>query len=370
MAHTHVLRAAGACALALWGIAAQAQILIGQTVGVSGAVAATVQESNTGAMLYIDAVNAKGGVGGEKIEIVTLDDRFDPALALANARQLIEQRQVVALFMTRGTPHTQGILPLLAQHGVPLVGPSTGAMALHTPVQRQVFNVRAPYQREAERAVAHLSAQGMTRIAVVHVDDSFGADGLEGAQKGLAAAKLQAVAVAKFDRSKPDFSAIVPLLAKAEAQAILIIGSGTAVVDGIKAMKAAGIGAQILTLSNNASSGFVKLLGEQARGVIVSQVMPQTFNYAFVKEAAELAKARDIADLSPAMLEGFASAKVLVEALRRTNGKPTRAHLHSALESMHKFDIGGLEISYSPSDHTGLDFSDLSIISAAGKFRR
>jgi ABC-type branched-subunit amino acid transport system substrate-binding protein len=58
--------------LALRGIATQAEILIGQTVGVTDAVAATVQESSTGAMLYIDAINAKGGVGGDKIEIITL----------------------------------------------------------------------------------------------------------------------------------------------------------------------------------------------------------------------------------------------------------------------------------------------------------
>lgn len=362
--------AIGACLCVPWSLLAHAQTLIGQTVGVTGAVAATVKEASTGAMLYLDAVNARGGVGGEKIEIITLDDQFDTRLAASNARKLIEERQVVAMFMTRGTPHTEGILPILEQHGVPLIGPSTGAMVLHAPVKKQVFNVRAPYQREAEKAMAHLASIGITRVAVVHVDDSFGADGLEGAQRGLSATKLTAVAIAKFDRNKPDFSVIVPMLAKAEAQAILFIGSGTAVVDGVKAVKAAGIGAQILTLSNNASSGFVKLLGEQGRGIIVSQVMPQTMNYALVKEATQLAKARDITDLSPAMLEGFAAAKVLVEALRRSGGKPTRERIQTALEGMHKFDIGGLDISYSPSDHTGLDFSDLSIISAAGKFRR
>lgn len=362
--------AIGACLCVPWCLLAHAQILIGQTVGVTGAVAATVKEASTGAMLYLDAVNARRGVGGEKIEIITLDDKFDTTLAVVNARKLIEERQVVAMFMTRGTPHTEGILPVLGQHGVPLIGPSTGAMVLHAPVKKQVFNVRAPYQREAEKAIAHLASIGITRIAVIHVDDTFGTDGLEGAQRGLTAAKLTAVAIAKFDRSKPDFSVIVPMVAKIEAQAILFIGSGTAVVDGIKAAKAAGIGAQILTLSNNASSGFVKLLGEQGRGIIVSQVMPQTMNYALVKEATQLAKARDITDLSPAMLEGFAAAKVLVEALRRSGGKPTRERIQTALEGMHKFDIGGLDISYSPSDHTGLDFSDLSIISAAGKFRR
>src|SRR5450759_3588124 len=161
-----------AVALLLWAAMAQAQILIGQTVGVTGAVAATVKESNAGAMLYIDNVNAKGGIGGEKIELVTLDDKFDTKLTLANAKNLIEERHVVALFMTRGTPNTEGIIPLLDQYGVPLIGPSTGAMVLHTPLKKHVFNVRAPYQREAERAIAHLASLGMKRIAVVHVDDS------------------------------------------------------------------------------------------------------------------------------------------------------------------------------------------------------
>jgi branched-chain amino acid transport system substrate-binding protein len=358
----------GCLAFASWPTLAQ--LRIGQTVGVTGAVAATVKEASTGAQLYLDATNAKGGVNGEKIELITLDDKFDTQLAIANARELIEQRGVLALFMTRGTPHTEGIIPVLDQHGVALLAPSTGAMVLHQPVKRHVFNVRATYQREAERAIAHLAATGVTRIGVVHVDDSFGADGLEGAQKGLAAAKLTAVAVSKFDRSKPDFSQLAPAMAKLAPQAIMVIGSGTAVVDGIKALKAAGSGAQFVTLSNNASSGFIKLLGDDARGVIVSQVLPQSLNYALVQEAAQLAKAHDILEVSPAMLEGFASAKVLVEALRRAGPKPTREKVQAALESMGKFDLGGLTLNFSPSDHTGLDFADLSIISASGKFRR
>jgi ABC-type branched-subunit amino acid transport system substrate-binding protein len=360
----------GTLTLLMWGSTLQAQILIGQTVGVTGAVAATVKESSAGAMLYIDAVNAKGGIGGEKIQIITLDDKFDTKLTVINARKLIQERHVLALFMTRGTPHTEGIIPILDQYGVPLIGPSTGAMVLHTPVKKHVFNVRATYQREAEKAIAHLTSIGNTRIAIIHVDDSFGTDGLEGAQKGLLAAKIRAVAIAKFDRSKPDFSVLAPLMVKTQAQAILIIGSGTAVVDGIKAVKAAGSGAQFVTLSNNASGGFVKLLGEQAHGVIVSQVMPQSFSFPIVKEATQLAKAHNITDLSPAMLEGFASAKVLVEALRRSPKPATRERIQSALEGMQKFDIGGMEIGYGPTDHTGLDFADLSIISADGKFRR
>jgi branched-chain amino acid transport system substrate-binding protein len=102
----------------------------------------------------------------------------------------------------------------------------------------------------------------------------------------------------------------------------------------------------------------------------VSQVFPNSLTYGLVKEAAELARAQGVTDVSPAMLEGFAAAKVLVEGLRRAGPKPTRERLQAALDGLSKFDIGGLEINFSPKDHTGMDFADLSIITAEGRFRR
>jgi ABC-type branched-subunit amino acid transport system substrate-binding protein len=352
--------------------ASQAQILIGQTAGFTGPVGAGVKETTDGAKLYIDATNAKGGVNGQKIELISLDDKFDPKLAGENARKLIEEQNVAAMFLTRGTPHTEAMLPLLEKHGVPLVGPSTGAMVLHQPVKKHVFNVRATYQREAEKAVTHLNSMGITRIGLVYADDSFGADGVAGAQKGFAAAKLQPAVLEKFNRGKPDFGPIAPKVVQSNAQAIIMVASGQAVVDGMKAFRAAGSAAQIVTLSNNASSGFIKSLGDNARGVIVTQVFPyeRSIAYSMVKEAQELSKAKGTGDISPAMLEGFAAAKVLVEGLKRAGAKPTREKIQAALESIRKFDIGGLEVNYSPEDHTGLDFADLSIIGTDGKFRR
>ncbi len=373
MALKHWLRmgAAGLVACA-WSVAAHAQILIGQTVGITGSAAITVAESMRGAALYIDHINARGGVGGQKVEVISLDDKFDPKLTLANTRTLIEQRGVIGLFMTRGTPHTQGIAPVLEAHGVALVGPSTGAMVLHQPVSRYIFNVRATYQREVEKAITHLNTLGISRIGVVHVDDTFGADGLAGAVSGFKANKIEAQFVEKFDRAKPDYSAIAPRVAQLQPQAVIFIGTGAAVVDGIKALRAAGVTAQIVTLSNNASGGFIKALGEHARGVVVTQVYPseRSLNYRVIKEAIDLAKAAGVGELTPAMVEGFVSAKVLVEGLRRAGPKPDRARLHAALEGLKNFDLGGLELSYSPTDHTGLDFSDLSIIGPAGRFRR
>lgn len=354
------------------GAAAQAQLLIGQTAGFSGTVAAGVKETTDGAKLYIDSVNAKGGVNGQKIELISMDDKFDPKLAAENARQLIVDKQVLALFLNRGTPHTEAINPLLEQYGVPLIAPSTGAMVLHQPVKKWIFNVRATYQREAEKAVEHLNTLGIRRIAVVHTDDSFGQDGLQGALKGLTKVKLEPVAVLKTDRSKPDFSVLAAPLAKAQTQAIIWVGSGTHVVDGMKALRAVGPVPQVVTLSNNASSGFVKSLGTNARGVIVTQVFPSERSIAFpmVKEAQGMAAAKGGTTLSPAMLEGFAAAKVLVEGLQRAGKNPTRERLRAALEGIKNYNLGGLEVGYGPEDHTGLDFVDLSIVGADGRFMR
>ncbi|WP_281915602.1 ABC transporter substrate-binding protein [Caldimonas thermodepolymerans] len=350
---------------------ASSQILIGQTAGFSGPVAAGVRETTDGALLYIESVNARGGVNGQKIELISLDDGFEPKRAAQNAQELIVDKKVVALFLVRGTPHTQAVMPLLEEHKVPLIAPSTGAMALHSPVHPYVFNVRATYQREAERAVRHLSLIGMDRIAVLQVDDSFGADAIEGANAGFVAVGKKPVLLEKFDRSKPDFSQIAPKVAQAQAQAVLFIGSGSAVADGTRAIRQAGSRAQIVTLSNNAASGFIKQMGENAHGTIISQVFPyeRSISSPLVKEAADLAKGRNM-EISPAMMEGFAAAKVLVEALRRAGPSPTRERITAALNGLKNFDIGGMEVSYSPTDHTGLDFADLSIVGADGKFRR
>ena len=357
--------------LCLASAAALAQIKIGQTSSFTGPVASGVKEGTDGAKLYLDAVNSKGGVLGQKIELISLDDKFDAKLAAENAKTLIDQG-VLALFFNRGTPQTQAILPLLTEQRIALIGPSTGAMLLHKPVHPWVFNVRATYQKEAERAVRHLSLLGMERIVLLQANDAFGDDGATGALSGFAAVGKKPVAHLKYDRSKPAFAPLVPQIIKADAQAVVFIGSGTHVADGVALFRAAGSQAQIVTLSNNASSGFIKSLKENARGTVVSQVFPYERSMAapMVKELHDLLGSKGASEVTPAMLEGYAAAKVLVEGLKRAGRSPTRERLRNALEGIKQFDLGGLDISYSPTDHTGLDYSDLSIIGQDGKFQR
>jgi branched-chain amino acid transport system substrate-binding protein len=350
--------------------AAYGQLRIGQTAGFTGVTGPTVKEATEGAKLYFDAVNIKGGIHGQRIELISLDDKFDPKLTVENSQKLIDQG-VLCLFLNRGTPHTQAIMGLLTQAKIPLVGPSTGAKILHDPVHPWIFNVRTPYQREAERVIEQLHSQQIDKFAIVQVSDSFGDDVAAGVIKSLNTLNLTPVAHEHYNREKPEYELIMKKIIQGNPQTIIFIGSGSAVADGMKVLRTLGSKAQMLTLSNNASAGFVKLLGPLAHGVMISQAFPseRALNFAMVNQAHELAKVRSMT-LTPASLEGFAAAKVVVEGLRKAGPKPTAIKLQKALESIVKFNLGGLEISYSPTDHTGLDYTDLSIVDTDGTFRR
>lgn len=363
------------------GAAANAQIRVGQTTGLTGPVAASVADINIGAKLYLDHINNQGGVGGQTIELVSLDDANQPAKTVENAKKLIADPKVVTLFLNRGTPHTQAMMPLLSEARIVLLAPSTGAMVLHSPVNPWVFNVRATYQSETASLVRHFGLTGLEYVGLCVVNDSFGADAMVGAMKVFKDAGKTPTVNELIDKSTPDYGNCVKKLLAAKQLGVVMIGSSVSVAAGVKALREAGGSAvRVATLSNNASAGFVKELGVHGYGVVVSQVFPSERQLAtpMIAEAAGLAAAKNIKQITPAMVEGFAAAKVLVIGLKKAaadnSGGITRVSFKRALESFSGVNIGagvgGIELSYSPTDHSGLAYVDLSYIGRDGSFRR
>ena len=367
-------------ALALLGLIGHAQaedgvtdttIRIGQTAGVTGTVAGPVKEMNEGAAAYFNLVNKNGGVHGRKIELITLDDKFDPAITKANAETLIRKEKVFVMFQGRGTPHNQGILPPLTEYKVPHLAPATGATVFHEPLHKWMFNVRANYHVEIEEIIKNISFTGHKKISLLHVDDAFGKDGLEGFNKAMAKARLTPVSITTFARVKPDYATTAKEVIKANPSALLILSSSKNTVEVIKAIRAQGGKMQLMTLSNNSSDSFVNDLGEDGRGVMVSQVTPSPYsrNTSLGREFNSAAKESN-ATISYAAMEGFINAKVLVEALKRAGPNPTRAGFAKALESFRNEDLGGLSVTYGPNDHAGSVFVELSMIGKDGQFIR
>jgi len=345
------------------------EILLGQTTGLTGPVADTSKESTAGARLYFESINAQGGVNGRKIVLETMDDKFNPKLAAENVKKMIEENPPIAFFVTRGTPQTEAVLPYLKAANIPLIAPGTGAEIFHEPVNPLVFNLRAKNRVEIAKAVEHMASTGISQIALVHVNDSFGADSLAGFSEKMGVLKLKPVLVTSFDRVSGDTAAAAQAILKANPQVTFAVGSTVHIAALINRVRAAGNGTQFVTMSNNSAKGFVKALGANARGVMVVQGFPNPRSSTQIaREMAHLAKDKpDFVSSQPA-IEGFAAAKLTVEALRRAGKKPTSKSLIEALEAMKGVDLGGIEINYSHNSHTGGDLAEMSIIDARGEF--
>lgn len=358
-------------ALAEPGISAN-EIVLGQAAGFTGSVAGTVKELTAGAKAYFDRVNATGGVHGRKIVLESWDDGFDPKKTPDVVKKLIQEKQVFALFLSRGTPTNEAAYPVLEEMKVPLIGPSTGALSMYDPPRRYLFPVRPSYHSETAKIVAQLVSTGITRVAVFHTEDSFGKDGLTGTLNALKEHKLAPVVVASHERGTIKVEPAVAAITKADPQAVIMVTLLDAGVAFIKQMKQAGASPLFVTLSNNSSNAFIKALGPDGHGVAVSQVSPYPFyrSMPITQEFHDVIKGRQDVAPSYASMEGFIAAKVMVEGLKRAGPKPTREKLITALESMQRLDLGGVDVTYGPQKRTGTEYIDITIINRNGMFVR
>ncbi|MBL0124717.1 MAG: ABC transporter substrate-binding protein [Betaproteobacteria bacterium] len=345
-------------------------ILIGQSAALSGPAEELGKEMKSGAEAYFDIINKAGGVNGRKIKIVSLDDGYEPEKAAANTRKLITEDKVLALFGYVGTPTSNAALPIFTEAKVPFIGAFTGAQSLREPFNRYIFNVRASYFDETEQIVGHLVQQGINRIAVFYQNDAYGKAGLAGVERAMKARKLEIAATATVERNTTDVAAAVSTLAKSKTDAVIMISAYKSCAAFIKAMKAAGGFQQYWNVSFVGSKALSNALGDEGRGVQISQVVP--FPWADVSQIVHNYQKRmgEPEKYSFTSLEGFIAAKVFVEGLKRAGKNPTRESLVDGLASMGKVDLGGFIVNYTPTNHNGSNFVDLTIISRNGTFKR
>ncbi len=345
-------------------------ILIGQSAALSGPAEELGKEMKAGAEAYFDAINKGGGINGRKIKLVSLDDGYEPDRAKANTQKLINEDKVLALFGYVGTPTSNASLPVFTEAKVPFIGAFTGAQSLRDPFNRYIFNVRASYFDETEEIVGHLVQQGIKNIAVFYQNDAYGKAGLAGVEKAMAKRNLKIAATGTVERNTTDVAKAVQELAKSKTGAVVMISAYKSCAAFIKAMKLAGGLQQFWNVSFVGSKALANELGDEGRGVQISQVVP--FPWSDVSPIVRDYQKRigGPEKISFTSLEGFIAAKVLVEGLKRAGKNPTRESLVDGLSSMGKTDLGGFTVNYTPSNHNGSSFVDLTIISKGGTFKR
>lgn len=375
----HSIRSIFLALLALSALAVQAEtgvtenaILIGQSAAFTGPAQELGLEMRQGAKLVFDSVNSQGGIHGRKLQLVALDDGYEPDRAAANTRRLIGDERVFVLFGFVGTPTSQAALPIFTEARVPFVGAFTGAQLLREPFNRYVFNVRASYFDETEKIVEQLVSLGVRTIAVFYQNDAYGKAGLAGVERALARRNLKMAATATVERNTVDVSAAVGTINPTRPDAVIMVGAYKAAAAFVKAMKQAGSTSQFHNVSFVGSRPLAKELGPDGAGVAVSQVVPFPWSGSvpLTRDYQRLMNASGFKEYSFTSLEGFIAARILVEGLKRAGRDLTREKLILALESMNNVDLGGFQVAFSAKNHNASSFVDLTIIGKNGLFVR
>ncbi len=369
---------AGARAVVLMGlvcamaVARADQVVVGQVAPLSG-LDASQGRAYAGGMQLVFAAANKAGVNGHTFKLIRKDDGGRAEDTVALTRQLLADDKPMVLAGFFGTRNLTDLVAtgLLEKEGIALVGYRVSDIRPETP---GLYSVRAGLKDEITKLVDHLSTIGINRLGLLY-EDSPGAPAVVEATE-MAAKKGGALVVAKasYPGGSTKVGAAVKTFGGAKPQAIIMISTGAAAAAFIENYRGDGGTAQLFCTSGTDVEQLSKRLGEeQMQGVAITQVTPSPYRIStkLSREFSDAVKAGNTeVPASYAMMEGYIAAKVIVEAVRRHGGKPSRSAITAALDDMDSFDLGGYLIGFKPGARTGSRFVEMSIISSTGKIRQ
>jgi ABC-type branched-subunit amino acid transport system substrate-binding protein len=357
----------------LWAQAASGAgtIVLGQSAPFTGPAAQLGLQFNLGAQLYLDQVNAAGGVNGRRIELKRLDDGYEPERCVANTKQFIADG-AFALFGFVGTPTSQAALPLATEAKLPFFAPFTGAQSLREPFNRYAIHVRASYFDETAAIVRQITSVGIKKVAVFYQNDGYGKAGLEGVQRALKGLNMEPAALGTVERNSTDVALAMKDIMAAKPEAIVQIGAYKACATFIRLARQQGFGGNFYNVSFVGTQALMDELGAMAKGVAVSQVMPFPYSAATPLSGEYLVALKDKRGLAPnySGIEGFVAAKVFVEALKLAGRGVTRELFIDAVGGMKNMNLGGFPLDFGPQKNTGSRFVELTLLTEDGRVRR
>ena len=346
------------------------RVVFGQSAAFSGPAQALGQAMRMGIEAAFNEQNTAGGVHGRMLELVTMDDRYEPGFAYANTRALIMKEQVFGLSGAVGTPTSRSAAPLADSEAVPFLAPFTGAGFLRNPDLKSVVNLRASYAQETEHMVERLTKDlGVTRVAVMYQNDSYGQSGLSGVLEALGRRGLEPVATWYYERNSRAVKAAVYHIATANPEAVIMIGAYQPVARAISLLRT-DIDPIFLAVSFVGSNALARELGDDAAGVYVTQVVPVPDDQGTPVVAEYLAALNSLdANAEPGFvsLEGYLAGRLAILALEACEGL-TRGCFMDALLRSQSIDLSGVRLDYGPGDNQGSDEVILTVIDDRGGF--
>jgi ABC-type branched-subunit amino acid transport system substrate-binding protein len=348
-------------------------ITFGQPAVLSGPAAALGQGMKVGLNAAFEEINKKGGVHGRKLKLISADDGYEPEKSIVATKKLIEEDKVFALIGPVGTPTSAATQPIAMAAKVPFIGAFTGAGFLRDAKLDNVINVRASYDAETEAWVRHLTEDlKIKKIAIFYQDDAFGRAGLSGFKKAMEKRNLPIAAEGTYERNTVAVKTALLNIKKEEPEAVVMVGAYKPSAEFIKLSRKVGFDPMFVNISFVGASALAKELGEEGKGVIVSQVVPFPWD-ASIKVIADYQAAIKAADAKAepefVSLEGYLVGRLAIAALEKAGTNPTREGMLKAIKDTGKFEFGGLTMSFGANDNEGLDQVFMTMIQPDGKFK-
>ena len=350
--------------------AATAQIIVGQSAPLTGSNADFGKDVRDGATAYFKKVNDAGGVAGQMIKLVTLDDKNDAKVSGENAKKLVNNENAVALFGFASATLSLPAMPVVAEKHVPFFAPFTGADTIRKQ-NNYVYTIRVTYTEEIEKLVTFWGSLGASRIAVLHYDDTVGKQNFESVAASLKKFGATPTSIA-IQRNVEMNEASVNQVIAANPQMILVTTLAAPAAKLITSLNVLNKPYPVTSLSFAGASQIAKALGDKAAGITIALTVPapRDVHIPVVKECAEVWRgAGNTRPMSVTALEACIAAKVLVEGMKRAGKEVTRESLQKSLSALTRVDVGGFEIVFKPGFHHGGKFVDIAVIRASGELR-
>ena len=335
----------------------------------TGAFAEYGEEFRKGADACLALVNASGGVHGRDVRIEYLDDGYEPARTVANARELA-QRGVVAMVNFVGTGGLQALRPVLEELRIPMIGNSSGAGQVREIAQQGspwVYHTKASYADEFHGLARLLPSIGLSKVLLVYQDNAFGRAAFESARAAFARPGAPAPAV-NMGNSEDTIGPAVAYAVEQRPDVVLLVAAGVLAPEFIaRYQAAAGPRGRVAVISVVGVRNLRARLQERIAGIITSMVYPSPWNArsTLVREYQRaMANARQPITLQS--LEGYVNFRVALEALKAAGRNPGPAAVQQALRRGLGIDLGGFHLRFDPGSQVASTYTTLGMFRPDG----
>jgi branched-chain amino acid transport system substrate-binding protein len=359
--------------LAIGAGEARAQVRLGAVLSVTGPASFLGDPEKKTLEMYVDDINAKGGVNGQKLQLVVYDDGADANAARTFATRLVEEDKVVAMVGGTTTGATLAMIPVFEEAQIPLIS-LAGAIQIVEPVRKWVFKTPHTDKMACQKIFADLKQRNLTTIALISGTDAFGKSMRD---QCVAVAPQAGISIAHEESYGPRDSDMTPQLTnikgKPGVQAVVNPGFGQGPAIVTRNYRQLGITLPLYQSHGVASKQFIDLAGPAADGVrlpaaalLVAETLPGNDpQKPVVVSYTDNYQQKTGQPVSTFGGHAYDGLMVFVEAAKRA-GSFEQAKVRDEIEKTKNFVGTGGIVNMSPNDHLGLDLSAFRMLEIKG----